>query len=157
MRMSGIDSSLSPRAAGAKGEGVPENSRLTALAPQKAMTTASDRVTVSQRGNDLVARLNSPRLNEPAIAQETSDQLQSALDACPAGTQAVHLDLGDVRAIASVALNHLIGFHTKARGQGIHVAITDVQPAVREVFEITRLDRVFRVASEDDPAATTSP
>lgn len=130
---------------------------LTALTHQKTMTTASDRVTVSQRGNDLVARLNSPQLNEPMIAQETCDQLQSAFEARPAGTQSVHLDLGEVRSIASLALNHLIGFHAKARGQGLEVAITEVQPAVREVLEITRLDRVFRVASDSEPPAAVGP
>jgi anti-anti-sigma factor len=112
------------------------------------MSIAPDRVTVSQRGEDLVARFLSPQLNEPDVAQEISERLQAALESCPQSVKSVHLDLGGVRSIASLALNHLLDFHAKAAGQGIDVQITDVQPAVREVLAITRLDRMFRLAEE---------
>ncbi len=112
------------------------------------MSIAPDRVTVSQCGEDLVARFLSPQLNEPEVAQEISERLQAALESCSQSIKSVQLDLGGVSSIASLALNHLIDFHAKATVLGIDVEISDVQPAVREVLAITRLDRMFRLAEE---------
>ena len=59
------------------------------------------------------------------------------------------LDLGGVDCISSVGLNELISINRKARKLGVKLILTEVGETVREVFVLTRLERMFHVVWSD--------
>ncbi len=55
----------------------------------------------------------------------------------------LNLDLGRVEKITSAGLNELIGINCRARSHGIRLVLLDVQDSVRDIFALTRLERIF--------------
>ena len=53
------------------------------------------------------------------------------------------LDMSDIERITSEGLNELTGFNSEARSQGVSVQLLDVCNTVRDVFKVTRLERMF--------------
>jgi|SRR6056297_649698 len=57
--------------------------------------------------------------------------------------ESVHLPFGHIDRLSSAGLNELIAANTYARNLGIRIVLVDVQNTVRDVFELTRLERMF--------------
>jgi len=55
----------------------------------------------------------------------------------------LNLDFKDVGWISSAGLNELIGIHSQARSHGVRVVLLDVPKTVRDIFALTRLERIF--------------
>jgi anti-anti-sigma factor len=55
----------------------------------------------------------------------------------------LYLDLKQVERITSAGLNELIGINSLARSRGIRLILLDAQESVREIFALTRLERMF--------------
>lgn len=66
----------------------------------------------------------------------------------------VKLDLGQVERITSESLNKLIQLNSLARNRGIRLVLVDVQDLVREVFALTRLERMFEFESSGESSPT---
>lgn len=109
-------------------------------------------------GTHTVIRLAEPKLDETNVQRVGADL--TALIAAPAGPAELHLDLGAVAYLSSVALGTLVGLHTRAARAGRRLVLTNVQPFVREVIAVTRLDRVLEVRPTTDegdrPAAAVA-
>ncbi|WP_153555347.1 STAS domain-containing protein [Roseimaritima sediminicola] len=109
------------------------------------MSASSDRVRYKTKGSQLVAELQDSQIVSWKVAGQIRESLTTALREQGSSVRAVRIDLKQVERIGSAGLNELIGFRTRARGQGLEVELSDVQPQVREVLSVTRLDRVFEV------------
>jgi anti-sigma B factor antagonist len=64
----------------------------------------------------------------------------------------VVLDLSRVLIFPSLALGALVQMASKCRARAQKLKLAGVQPPVRQVFAITRLDRVFQFADSVDAA-----
>lgn len=53
------------------------------------------------------------------------------------------VDMSEIERITSEGLNELIGLNSEARSRGISIQLLDVCPAVRDIFKLTRLERMF--------------
>ena len=62
--------------------------------------------------------------------------------------ETLNLDFQEIAWISSAGLNQLIGINRQARSRGIRLVLTNVQQSVREVFAMTRLERMFEVSSQ---------
>lgn len=120
------------------------------------MNTTSTCITHSRQGPGVVARLLGGGLMHPGVAERLSEELIHLLDDPPA-PRMVHVDLGHLQTVSSLVLNQLIVFNSQARSRGIQVLMIGVQPAVREVFVLTRLDRMFQLEGDSEPAALLPP
>lgn len=67
----------------------------------------------------------------------------SPVEICSGGTVRLNLDLKRVERISSDGLNELIGINSLARSRGVRLVLLDVQEAVRGIFALTRLERMF--------------
>jgi anti-anti-sigma factor len=98
-------------------------------------TAQGGRKTVSLGGEQLnrfgAGRAISAHLEELAAGRTTHQVAQ------------LHLDLKSVKGITSAGLNELIGINSQARNRGIRLVLLDVQESVREIFSLTRLERMF--------------
>ncbi|MGH8637799.1 MAG: STAS domain-containing protein [Burkholderiales bacterium] len=110
-------------------------------------------LTVSaQRGAVVVAPAG--RIDH-ASAEAFATALQPHLDRCRAGAEALIVDLSGVDYISSVGLRALMVAAKQAEAQAGRIAIAALSPMVREVFEISRFDMVFRIyRSLDDALAS---
>ena len=61
----------------------------------------------------------------------------------PSNLKEVYLDFGQIDQVSTAALSELIGINSSARSRGLRLVLLDVQEAVREVFAVTRLERLF--------------
>jgi anti-anti-sigma factor len=59
----------------------------------------------------------------------------------------LNLDFKNIDRLSSAWLNALIGINSEARNRGIRVVLLDVQQSVRDIFEVTRLERMFEFSS----------
>ena len=57
------------------------------------------------------------------------------------------LDLSAVEFLSSMALSRFLGLDRELRAGGGRLALVNLRPAVRQVFAVTRLDRVLDVSA----------
>lgn len=62
------------------------------------------------------------------------------------------LNFEGVEFLSSAALNKLITLQTRVKRAGGAVRICNLHPQIREVFAITRLDRMFEIAKNENAA-----
>jgi anti-anti-sigma factor len=83
------------------------------------------------------------------IDHATADQFKAALAPHLAGVAAGRdravIDLGAVEYISSVGLRVLMLASKQVKAQGGALAVADLQPVVREIFEISRFNLVLEV------------
>jgi anti-anti-sigma factor len=84
-----------------------------------------------------------PNLEHPYLRQA-----KSQIDETPRSSVAV--DLAGVQGISSADLNVLIALHGKLRSGGRELVLVNVAQPLRDILELTRLDRLFRI--ESDPS-----
>ncbi len=98
----------------------------------------------SKRFADTVALFATGRIDH-ATAEPFKTALVPHLAACAAGRDRLVLDLGGVEYISSVGLRVLMLASKQAKAQGGSLASADLQPVVREIFEISRFNLVLDV------------
>jgi anti-sigma B factor antagonist len=77
------------------------------------------------------------------IDQDSVDDFQAALqEAVESGAKAVIVDFGDVEYISSVGLRALMIAAKKSKGADVTLGVSNLQPAVNEIFEISRFNFV---------------
>jgi len=91
-------------------------------------------------------------------AEAFSQALRAQLGTCIAGRDAVVLDMSAVEYVSSAVLRALLLAVRQAEAQGGTLVVAALTPFVREIFEISRFTRLFRVfASVREALAELSP
>ena len=100
-------------------------------------------------GNALVARAQVKMVDDEALKTLTRhiDEASGA-----GGAQLVVLELSKVTILPSMALGLLVQMSNKCKAREQRLKLAGVPPQVRQVFTITRLDRVFQFADSVDAA-----
>jgi anti-anti-sigma factor len=101
-------------------------------------------------GRAIVARPGKKLMDDEALKA-----LRTAIeDACTANPAAslIVVDLSAVGLLPSLALGLLVQIANKCKARQQKMKLAAVQPQVRQVFAITRLDRVFDFAPSVDAA-----
>ena len=115
----------------------------------------ADLFRVVEEGNHWVVVLRPEHLNQGGAAQEIGVRLSPLFEEAGSSDRGgrLSLDFGEVDRITSVGLNELIGISSLTRSWGIQLVLLEVCDTVREVFELTRLERMF----EFDSSAVAGP
>jgi anti-anti-sigma factor len=101
------------------------------------------RLDVTREGNRSVVRfVNCTSLNE-YTADKVGEQFLALADG-QAGQQVV-LDLAPIEYLTSTVLSHLVRLHKRLAAGGGRLSLENIRPAVRDVFRVTLLDRVFHI------------
>ena len=83
------------------------------------------------------------------VDHATADAFKTALAPhlalCAAGRDRLVLDLAGVEYISSVGLRVLLLASKQVKGQGGALAVAELQPVVREIFEISRFTLILNV------------
>ena len=110
-----------------------------------AIMPSSGSLQVTSQGSQTTIALLQDHLNEVGAGSWISIHLEAlaAIEPCSQNSLRLNLDLRQVDRITSAGLNELIGINSLARSRGIRLVLLDVQESVREIFALTRLERMF--------------
>ena len=98
-------------------------------------------------------------INRRKLARKISSKVSDALDQPREQLVTdVIVDLGQVTWISSAGLNELIRLQAQSRASGIHLRLRSLNEVVRDVFRITRLERIFELEGnpENEPVAVAA-
>jgi anti-anti-sigma factor len=90
-----------------------------------------------------------------ASAAAFEQSLLPVLAGLPADARVV-LDLGGVGYMSSVGLRVLMLASKQARSSALHISVAALCPALNEIFQISRFDRLFTVHDSVDAALAAS-
>ena len=113
-------------------------------------TSPATPITVERSDRAIVARPEMKLMDDDALKA-----LSRLVDEASAANPAVALvvvDLSRVSLLPSIALGLLVQMAGKCRAREQKLKLAGVQPPVRQVFAITRLDRVVQFADSVDAA-----
>jgi anti-anti-sigma factor len=97
-------------------------------------------------GDVTVVHFTRGKLLDEHVIQVVGGQLKRLAE--QVGRGQLLLNLGNVQAMASMALSQIIALKKKLDAQGGRLVLCNVQPAVHELFELTRLYDFFNLATE---------
>ncbi len=92
-----------------------------------------------------IITLEQDHLNQFGSAKEFANRFDDILDEAETGPQPVKvsLDFQWINRITSIGLNEIIGINTEARKRNIRIVLSNVPKSVRDIFSLTRLERLF--------------
>lgn len=98
------------------------------------------------KGEVRVVVIDVPRLVDEATIEQCYREIAEVLDK----TEEVHflVHFGRVGFMSSAALGMLVRLHKKCKEYGIGLRLCNISPEIREVFKITRLDKVFTIDAD---------
>ncbi|MCA9118561.1 MAG: STAS domain-containing protein [Planctomycetaceae bacterium] len=97
----------------------------------------------------VVAGFNSPEIREPDDIQRVGVELMRLVDAA-SETKRLLVSFKGIRFMSSAMIGKLVLLNKCAKSKSVELRFCDVAPNVLEVFNITRLNRVFRIFRDPD-------
>jgi len=98
----------------------------------------------------LTIRITDERLVDPAVLTRLFDDLDVLLS--KTDEDRVILDFAPVQFMASSALGKLVQFQKKSKEYNAKVKLSGITPQIYEVFKITKLNKVFDIAKDEETA-----
>ncbi len=105
------------------------------------------RIEVSDVGDVAVVRFVDRKILDTANIQELGDELFEL--AGDDDHSSLLLNFSQVEFLSSAALNKLILLDRAVKKQGAKLKLCCLRPEIQEVFDITRLDRMFDIYHEE--------
>ena len=104
------------------------------------------RIEVDQVGDVTVVRFVDRRILDEQNIQAIGEQLYALVD--DEGRSHVLLNFDNVEYLSSAALGKLITLNKKIRAVSGQLKLCSIKPEIYEVFEITKLNKVFQIFDE---------
>jgi anti-sigma B factor antagonist len=111
------------------------------------------RLRVAASGGATVVELTDRRILDEVSINEIGEQLASMV--AHAAVPQFVLDFSGVAHMSSSALGMLITLHKRIREKGGELRLCGIQPAIMEVFVITRLNEIFSICATKEQALET--
>ena len=108
------------------------------------------RLDIKEVGDVTVVRFRDPRITEDRRIEESAGELFHLVE--EANCRKLLLSLASVDILSSAALGKLITLDKKAMARGGVLKLSNLSADVALVFSITRLDRLFDVAKDEETA-----
>ncbi len=108
------------------------------------------RLEVEDIGDVTVVNFIDRKILDEQIIQAIGEQLFSLVDEL--GRRKLLLNFGNVEYMSSAALGKLITLNKKVQASGGRLILCNIDPQIREVFEITKLDKLFDIRNEEQEA-----
>jgi anti-sigma B factor antagonist len=113
-------------------------------------TSAAPATSVDRRGDVVIVKVEAKNLDEDNTRRVHAD-IAAALEQSPRALPFV-LDLSNVKFLPSLTLGAMVRLGNEFRSRNQRLILTALQPTIRQVVIITRLDRVFEIHDSVDDA-----
>ena len=108
------------------------------------------RLEVENIGDVTVVNFVDKKILEEQNIQNIGEQLFALVE--QDGLTKLLLNFGNVEYLSSAALGKLITLNKKVKDAGGKLILCEITPQIYEVFEITRLDKFFRIEKDEQSA-----
>jgi anti-sigma B factor antagonist len=108
------------------------------------------RLEVEDIGDVTVVNFTDRKILDEQNIQLIGEQLFSLVD--ESGRKKILLNFGNVEYLSSAALGKLITLNKKLQGAGGKLILCNIDPQIYEVFEITKLNKLFNIKAEEQAA-----
>ena len=108
------------------------------------------RLEVEDIGDVTVINFVDKKILDEQNIQIIGEQLFSLVD--EEGWRKILLNFGNVEYLSSAALGKLITLNKKLQQAGGKLILCNIDPQIYEVFEITKLDKFFKIMKEEQAA-----
>ncbi len=108
------------------------------------------RLEVEDIGDVTVVKFTDKKILDEQNIQIIGEQLFSLVDEL--GRRKILLNFGNVEYLSSAALGKLITLNKKVNAVGGRLILCSIDPQIYEVFEITRLNKLFNIQREEQAA-----
>jgi anti-sigma B factor antagonist len=108
------------------------------------------RLEVEDIGDVTVVKFADKKILDEQNIQIIGEQLFSLVDEL--GRRKILLNFGNVEYLSSAALGKLITLNKKVNAVGGRLILCSIDPQIYEVFEITRLNKLFNIQREEQAA-----
>lgn len=108
------------------------------------------RLEVEDIGDVTVVKFADKKILDEQNIQVIGEQLFSLVDEL--GRRKILLNFGNVEYLSSAALGKLITLNKKVNAVGGRLILCSIDPQIYEVFEITRLNKLFNIQHEEQAA-----
>jgi anti-sigma B factor antagonist len=108
------------------------------------------RLEVEDLGDVTVVSFTDRKILDEQNIQVIGDQLFGLVD--ENGRKKLLLNFGNVEYMSSAALGKLITLNKKVQSAGGRLVLCNIDPQIREVFEITKLDKLFVIRGDEQEA-----
>jgi anti-sigma B factor antagonist len=108
------------------------------------------RLEVEDIGDVTVVNFTDRKILDEQNIQVIGEQLFSLVD--EAGRRKILLNFGNVEYLSSAALGKLITLNKKLQAAGGRLILCNIDPQIYEVFEITKLNKLFNIQKEEQAA-----
>ncbi len=113
---------------------------------------ATQRIDVSKSGAVSVVRFRDRKILDEAAIQELGAELATLVDVD--NRKAILLDFEGVEFLSSAALGKLITFDRKVKTAQGRLKMCGISPGILEVFQVTKLNKVFDIRGAAAEAIT---
>ena len=108
------------------------------------------RLEVEDIGDVTVVNFTDRKILDEQNIQVIGEQLFSLVD--EVGRRKILLNFGNVEYLSSAALAKLITLNKKLQQVGGRLILCNIDPQIYEVFEITKLNKLFNIQAEEQAA-----
>lgn len=123
---------------------------VTQLRGKEHMSTGQRRLDIEEIGGVTVARFVDKKILDETNIQNIGNQLFALVD--EDGRKKIVLDFSIVEYLSSAALGKLITMDKKVKAAKAKLRLCAIRPEIYEVFEITRLNKIFDIKSTQEEA-----
>jgi anti-sigma B factor antagonist len=114
------------------------------------MAAQASRLKISQIGAVTQVEFVDRNILDESNIQQISDEICGLIDDQP--TPLVLIRFGNVEHLSSAALGALITINNRIKGKDGKLRLTEIDKQIREVFTITKLDKIFLIFDDADEA-----
>ena len=114
------------------------------------MTTKDSRLVVQDEGDITLIEFLDRNILEEANIQQIGDEIATIIDQQP--NPRLLISFQNVEHLSSAALGVLITINNKLRQKGGQLRLARIDPQILEVFQITKLDKLFQIHDDLDAA-----
>ncbi|MBC8873779.1 MAG: STAS domain-containing protein [Planctomycetes bacterium] len=104
-----------------------------------------------QNGDVLIAQFTSQRLFDDSLIAQAGRELSEIAEKAAGG---MILDFQGVMFMSSSMIGQIVVLNKKCRASNTEIRMCNLAPSIMEVFEITRLNKVFKICASAEDALT---
>lgn len=109
----------------------------------------SNRITITDATGFILVRFNDRKMVDSLRLDQMAEEAVRAVSLASERKKPLVLDFTGVEFLSSAALDKLILLQGSSKQNNVQLILTGLRTEIKEVFEITRLDRVFDIRDFD--------
>ena len=117
---------------------------------EPSMSAKASQLRISRVGEITQIEFIESKILDESNIQQISDEMCSVVD--EEATPKVIIRFGNVEHLSSAALGALITVNNRVKGKDGTLCLTEIDTQIREVFSITKLDKIFPIFETSDEA-----